>query len=64
MITKPPEEKVVNWMGSQVEDRLYLSAITIGEIVDVLLVWGKLVAGLELAGKAILTFPAFLLTNH
>jgi len=31
---------------------------------DVILVCGKLAVGLELAGKAILTFPAFLLTNH
>lgn len=87
LIAKRPDEKVVNWVDSQAEVKLYLSAITIGEIVkgiekladaqrkealttwledellerfkgrlvdldvDVLLVWGKLVAGLELMGK-------------
>lgn len=33
LITKRPSEKVINWLDSQIEDRLFLSAITIGEIV-------------------------------
>lgn len=33
LTTKRPNEKVIKWVDSQVEERLYLSAITIGEIM-------------------------------
>ncbi|HLE05185.1 MAG TPA: PIN domain-containing protein [Anaerolineales bacterium] len=33
LIAKCPDEKAVSWVDSQAEVRLYLSAITIGEIV-------------------------------
>jgi predicted nucleic acid-binding protein len=87
LVSSTPEAKVIQWVDSIDEDRLFLSVITIGEIkkgveklanstrksalsewledellvrfgerllpidIEVVLVWGKLIAGLEKQGR-------------